>query len=466
MATLTEVLPFEYTFTEATKEQRQNGVLGSVKGIFQRAGVKNANNRVYSESLWKSQLTNESVKDRLNNRAMVGELDHPSTGITSMSKVSHVITGATLNPDGIVEGTADILDTPMGRIAETLLRANVRVGISSRGDGTVTNKKDASHVNEADYRLETWDLVLKPSTPGAYVSLSEQQIEHDKTILTAINRLVASTEDRNILQEAAGIVTTLEHVDSSERLLTQSAITEKLNNNRSINQGSDDMSQDTKVGADNARIESLAKDLAAKQLAEAKAETLEGKVADLTSKLEESAGLVEKTQKRCDAAEQLSEELLSQLNEAKTKLEEAEAVSQRKEAAEALLAESLQQLEGLKDIEKRYQAAKDLLEAIQAKAEADKLEAHKSAILTQVPEAAQKAVQNILAECTTADAADKAWANLKQLTDVLYEDAKEPLPHQAEETTTPDPDLNRIDENTEVTAGKSIVSYLLNQAQV
>lgn len=232
---LRELLPFKPTMFEQDAKNLRPGVLSKIGGVFQRAEVKNANQRVYPKKLWQEILTNPDVKQRVEARRMVGMLGHPSSGQTDPEKISHVITKQELRNDNTVYGEAEILDTPMGRIADSLLRAGVGIGISSRGDGSVEKKGDYSEVKN-DYALETYDLVLKPSTPGAYPEMiAEHTIEeNEKLIAEAIDGLVKSEEtpkDQRIplLTECLKILNVLEAKNSGNLVTTLSSrIVEEL----------------------------------------------------------------------------------------------------------------------------------------------------------------------------------------------------------------------------------------------
>jgi len=153
---IVDVIPFTYQITESESGRMR------VEGVFQRSDVPNANKRVYPRSLWEKELREKRVMEAMENRAMFGELDHPSDGKTSLKRVSHIITGLHLESDGTVTGAAEILPTPTGEILKILFESGAQVGISSRGSGSVNNGIVAE-----DYKLSTFDFVARPSTPGA-----------------------------------------------------------------------------------------------------------------------------------------------------------------------------------------------------------------------------------------------------------------------------------------------------------
>ena len=183
---LKELQPFKYKVLEG--RGNSPGVLMTIGGVFQRADIKNANGRVYPKELWNEVLQRPELKERIENRRMVGMLGHPASGVTDPEKISHVVTKQEFRSDGTIYGEADILDTPNGRIAASLAEAGVGWGISSRGDGSIEKKGDHNEVQN-DYKLETYDIVLKPSTPNAYPQVLEgvESSENERLVAEAID---------------------------------------------------------------------------------------------------------------------------------------------------------------------------------------------------------------------------------------------------------------------------------------
>ena len=141
-----------------------------VKGCFQRADEENNNKRIYSKPLLEREIT--KLAEAITERRLMGELDPPQHDSVKLSNVSHLITGLSMKGNEVI-GEAEILDTPAGKVAQALIRGGVKVGISSRGMGTVSEDVHGKrHVNE-DFRLITWDLVADPSTRGAFPGLTE-----------------------------------------------------------------------------------------------------------------------------------------------------------------------------------------------------------------------------------------------------------------------------------------------------
>tara|TARA_R110000772_G_scaffold205219_2_gene315478 strand:- start:1147 stop:1983 length:837 start_codon:yes stop_codon:yes gene_type:complete len=140
-----------------------------VQGVFQRADEQNNNGRVYPKKVLEGQV--KALQSKITERSLVGALDHPTNDAIHLSQASHLITKLWMEGNDVM-GEAEILSTPNGKIVDALLHDEVKIGISSRGLGTVSE----STVNE-DFRLLTFDLVSDPSTRGASPSVMESMNE-------------------------------------------------------------------------------------------------------------------------------------------------------------------------------------------------------------------------------------------------------------------------------------------------
>jgi hypothetical protein len=144
-----------------------------IEGVFQRADVRNANQRVYPRSLFERLLRADGpVQRRIVEKAMIGHLEHPTEGATDLNKGAIRIEKVWMESDGTVMGRAMVYNTPEGQRIQEYITTGTKIGISSRGTGTVDAK---GHVCE-DYALETWDMVYNPSTPGAHPGLTSESV--------------------------------------------------------------------------------------------------------------------------------------------------------------------------------------------------------------------------------------------------------------------------------------------------
>ncbi len=161
---LTEWTNFEYDH-DLIKEQRTGGGPLIMKGILQKAETLNQNGRVYPKVILEREIRNyqKFIKE---NRAL-GELDHPDSSVVELKNASHIIKEAHMEGN-IVYGTVEILNTPSGRVLQSLVESGVTLGISSRGVGS-TRSEGNTQVVQDDFQLICWDFVSEPSTPGAFM---------------------------------------------------------------------------------------------------------------------------------------------------------------------------------------------------------------------------------------------------------------------------------------------------------
>jgi hypothetical protein len=141
-----------------------------IKGIFGRCNEKNNNGRIYPTTVLEGQL--KKVQPLISERRLCGELDHPQNDTVKLSNASHLITKLDMKGDELI-GEAEVLQTPAGLTAQALVNGGVKIGISSRGMGTLSEDQNGDKIVNEDFRLVTFDLVADPSTRGAYPGLSE-----------------------------------------------------------------------------------------------------------------------------------------------------------------------------------------------------------------------------------------------------------------------------------------------------
>jgi len=156
---------FDYTPDMIKESREQHGGKVVMRGILQKADTLNQNGRIYPMSVLEREVRNYQ-KFIAENRAL-GELDHPDSSVVNLKNVSHVIKEAYLDK-GVVYGTVELLDTPSGKILQSLVESGVKLGISSRGVGSVKKQGDY-HIVQDDFQLICWDYVSEPSTPGAFM---------------------------------------------------------------------------------------------------------------------------------------------------------------------------------------------------------------------------------------------------------------------------------------------------------
>ena len=138
-----------------------------IEGVFMQADKKNRNGRIYEKKILESAV-DKYVKEQVSQGRAVGELNHPEGPTVNLDKVSHKITNLEFQGNDVI-GKASRLKTPMGQIVEGLLEGGVKLGVSSRGMGTLENRRDGAYVRN-DFMLASVDIVQDPSAPSAFVN--------------------------------------------------------------------------------------------------------------------------------------------------------------------------------------------------------------------------------------------------------------------------------------------------------
>jgi len=174
-----------------------------IEGSFAAYDEKNRNGRVYPKSVME-QAVNKYYENQVKTGRAVGELNHPEGPTVNLDKVSHLITDLRIEGNKQVVGKASILDTPNGEIVKGLLDGGVKLGVSTRGMGTLAKSGDAMVVRE-DFMLNTIDIVQDPSAPNAFVNgimegvewvwnngiIEAQEIEQMETEIKNVGRTYA-----------------------------------------------------------------------------------------------------------------------------------------------------------------------------------------------------------------------------------------------------------------------------------
>ena len=137
-----------------------------IRGIFMQSDVKNRNGRVYPQEVLEKEVAKYN-KNFINENRAFGELGHPDGPTVNLERVSHMITS--LTPDGKnFIGEAKIMDTPMGKIVKNLMDEGAKLGVSSRGMGSLEQKNGANYVRDDFYLATAADIVADPSAPNAF----------------------------------------------------------------------------------------------------------------------------------------------------------------------------------------------------------------------------------------------------------------------------------------------------------
>ena len=168
---LVDYIPFEVTPQQINESMSKNNGRLVVSGVLQRAEAKNQNGRVYPrETLMREAKKYAQVQ--IKERRALGELDHPDSSVVNLNNVSHNIMEMHWKGDDLV-GTVEVLGTPAGNILKELFKSGIKLGISSRGLGSVKemNEEEGETVEvQPDFELIAFDFVSNPSTHGAFLS--------------------------------------------------------------------------------------------------------------------------------------------------------------------------------------------------------------------------------------------------------------------------------------------------------
>jgi len=171
---------------EAEKIEVANGAT-YLTGIMQKSDQLNGNGRIYPHNVLVREMKN--YQKLIDERRALGELDHPEDSVVNLKNASHMVTDVWWNGKDVM-GKIKVLDTPSGNILKSLVDGGVKLGISSRGLGSVHEDNSGNTVVEDDFQLICFDFVSEPSTPGAYMSVNEAMEKKAFTKADRINRIL------------------------------------------------------------------------------------------------------------------------------------------------------------------------------------------------------------------------------------------------------------------------------------
>ena len=179
---LVDYIPFEVTPEQINESIGKNNGRLIVKGVLQRVNAKNQNGRIYPREV----LVKEAKKYAQTNiaeRRALGELDHPESSVVNLNNASHNVLEMHWKGDDLL-GTVEVLSTPSGNILKELFKSGIKLGISSRGLGSVEELKEGEEDEENptvkvkdDFELIAFDFVSNPSTHGAFMKPMNEGVE-------------------------------------------------------------------------------------------------------------------------------------------------------------------------------------------------------------------------------------------------------------------------------------------------
>ena len=191
---LVDVRPFDVSTDKINESINENNGKLVVKGVLQRAESKNQNGRVYPREILLKEVA-KYLENQVTERRALGELDHPESSVVNLNNASHNIIEMHWDGDDLL-GTVEVLGTPSGNILKELFKSGIKLGISSRGLGSVepVNEKDGEEDTvevQPDFELIAFDFVSNPSTHGAFMRPVNESVQ-SKTPENNIERIVNS----------------------------------------------------------------------------------------------------------------------------------------------------------------------------------------------------------------------------------------------------------------------------------
>ena len=192
---LVEVRPFDISRKKINESIKENDGRLVVKGVLQRAESKNQNGRVYPREVLLKEV-GKYLENQVTERRALGELDHPESSVVNLNNASHNIVEMHWDGDDLL-GTVEVLSTPAGNILKELFKSGIKLGISSRGLGSVETIKEDEQGEEdtvevqPDFELIAFDFVSNPSTHGAFMRPVNESVK-PKTPENNIERIINS----------------------------------------------------------------------------------------------------------------------------------------------------------------------------------------------------------------------------------------------------------------------------------
>ena len=193
---LVDVRPFEISRQKIDESIKENDGRLIVKGVLQRAESKNQNGRVYPREVLLKEVS-KYLDEQVAERRALGELDHPESSVVNLNNASHNVIEMHWDGDDLL-GTVEVLSTPSGNILKELFKSGIKLGISSRGLGSVEpvnekNGEDGTVEVQPDFELIAFDFVSNPSTHGAFmrpVNESVEKLKPETKIESIINSIM------------------------------------------------------------------------------------------------------------------------------------------------------------------------------------------------------------------------------------------------------------------------------------
>ena len=181
---IVDYLPFEVKPEQINESLKENDGKLIVRGVLQRAEAKNQNGRVYPRDILHREAK-KYAKEFIKERRAMGELDHPESSVVNLQNVSHNVREMHWEGDNLL-GTVEVLGTPSGNILKELFKSGIKLGISSRGMGSVETVMEDSGDQvtqvQPDFELIAFDFVSNPSKHGAFMHPMNESVDKNQPV--------------------------------------------------------------------------------------------------------------------------------------------------------------------------------------------------------------------------------------------------------------------------------------------
>ena len=181
---IVDYLPFEVKPEQINESLKENDGKLIVRGVLQRAEAKNQNGRVYPRDILHREAK-KYAKEFIKERRAMGELAHPESSGVNLQNVSHNVKDMHWEGDNLL-GTVEVLGTPSGNILKELFKSGIKLGISSRGMGSVETVMEDSGDKvsqvQPDFELIAFDFVSNPSTHGAFMHPMNESVDKNQPV--------------------------------------------------------------------------------------------------------------------------------------------------------------------------------------------------------------------------------------------------------------------------------------------
>ena len=321
---------------ESKSKTPHPGCLGTMEGPCADFKKATRNNNLYGRKLWENVFKDPIVKESLEDRILIGELDHPGDRLeTKAVNAAIVMTDYGFDEEkGLVNGTFDILDTPNGRILKSLLDYGCKIGVSSRGEGDVTTDEEGVDVVDEDsYNFIAFDAVVLPAVKDAKPTLRESlDREKSETLRESLTKEVNSATTISELNLIKKVVEATDLPDSDSLL-------------ESVNNKSQELTEGT-TGSSSNLLEDLEK-------ANGQINSLEREVAslreELTTRKSQIARMLRSRQKLVKESKSIRRELESANSERSCAVMESSSTSRRVESLVSQVSSSKRIIESLRN---------------------------------------------------------------------------------------------------------------------